>query len=117
VLRADEFIHETIGFGLRLVGDELEARRHAGLGAAVGGWELRGQIARGPAHGRGVRAHLAEQVRHDAVALLHERHQQVLGLDLRVVGLPRELDGAGDRFACFFGVLVDVHTSDLRVES
>ena len=35
--------------------------------------------------------------------------QQVFGLDLRVVGLGRELDGGGDGLAGFFGVLVDVH--------
>ena len=35
--------------------------------------------------------------------------EQMLGLDLRMVRLLRELIARGDRLARFFGVLVDVH--------
>ena len=95
VLGADELVLEAIGFGLGLIGDELEARRHAGLGAAVGGGQLGEQLAGRARERRGVGVHLAQEVRDDPVPLLDERHQQMLGLQLRVVGLPRELDGGG----------------------
>jgi hypothetical protein len=108
---ADELVLETVGFGLGLIGDRLEARRRARLGAAVGGGQLLEQLARRARHRRRVGVHLAQQVRHDPVALLDQRDEQMLRLELRVVGGARQLDGGGDGFAGLLGVLVDVHRS------
>ena len=109
VLGADEVVLEAVGFGLCLVGDELEARRHPGLGAAVGRGQLAEQLARAAGDGGRIRVQFAQQVRDDAVSLLDERCQEMLGLELRVVGVSRELDGGSHRLARFFCVLVDVH--------
>ena len=50
-------------------------------------------------------------------ALLDERDEQVLGLDLRVVHLLGELLRGGDGFLGLFGVLVDVHDHASRVSA
>ncbi len=71
--------------------DRREARRQAGCGAAVGLRPPAQSGARRPPTRRRVDVHLAQQLRHDAVALLDERDEQVLGLDLRVVRLLGEL--------------------------
>ena len=64
---------------------------------------------RAAADRRRVDVHLAQQAGDDAFALVDQRGEQVLGLDLRVVAALRELDRRGHRFARFFRVLVDVH--------
>ena len=84
VLGADELVLQPLGLGLRQVGDELEPRREARLRAAVGLRHLRQQLARARGDLRRVGGHLAQHLGHDAVALLDERDEQVLGLDLRV---------------------------------
>jgi hypothetical protein len=58
---------------------------------------------------RRVRVHPSDEVRHNAIALFEQSHQQMFGLDLRIVGLGRKLDGGCDGFAGLLGVLVDVH--------
>jgi hypothetical protein len=109
VLGADVVVLHAAGLGLGGAGDFVQTRREAGLGAAVRRRDLPEQLAAGARHGRGVGVHLTEQLRDDALALLDECDEDVLRFDLRVVVLPRELDGLRNRFACFLGVLVDVH--------
>ena len=70
----------------------------------------RSSSARTAAATRGrVGVHLPDDLRDDAVPLLEEREQQVLGQDLRMAFAIGELLRREDRFLCFFGVLVDVH--------
>src|SRR5262249_10286980 len=47
----------------------------------------------------------------DALALFDQGDEQVLGLELGIIRFARQLDRRGDRLACFFGVLVDVHNA------
>ena len=52
---------------------------------------------------------LRDDLGHDALALLDERQQQVLGQNLGMPLAVGELLCAEDRFLGFLGVLVDVH--------
>jgi hypothetical protein len=108
VLGADELVLEMIGFDLRFVSDQVEARRHTRLRAAVGLRQPFEQIPARACDGGGIDVHLPQQLGNDAFALLDERDEQVLGLELRIVVLLRELDRGCDGLAGLFGVLVDV---------
>ena len=99
------------------VGHLSQARRQRRLRSAVGGG-LPGEL--GPQlFGERLRldAHLAQQRRDDAVRLLDEREQQVLGLDLGVIALLGEPLRRQNRFLRFFGVLVQVHIASLTPPS
>ena len=109
VLRADVLVLQAIRFRLREIGDGLEARRHAGLRAAVSLRNLREELARGPGDLRRVGRHLPQDFGDDPLVLLDERDQQVFRLELRVAHLLGQLLRGEDRFLCFFCVLVDVH--------
>jgi hypothetical protein len=111
VLGADVLVFEAIGLGLRLVGDQLQARRHARLRAAIRLRQLLQQLARAAGDVGRVDVHLPQQFRHDALALLDERDEQMFRLELRIVALARELDRGGDGFSRFFSVFVDIHST------
>ena len=112
MLGADVLVLEAVGLGLRLIGDELDARRKARLRPAVRLRNLLEQFAGVTTHRHRVDGHLAQQVGDDALALFDERDEQMLGLDLGVVHLLGQFDGRGHSLAAFFGVLVDVHDRD-----
>src|SRR5207247_1817161 len=109
MLRADVLVFEALGFGLRLVGDQLQARRHARLRAAVRLRQLLQQLASPAGDDRRIDVHLPQQFGDDALALLDERDEEMLRLELRIVALPRQLDRGGDGLSRFFGVFIDVH--------
>ena len=76
-----------VGFGLSRVGHFAQARRERRLRPAVGRGLLRQLAAQLVGQRLRLDAHLPQQRRDDAVLLLHEGQQEVLGLDLRVVQL------------------------------
>ena len=104
-------------------------RRSASASAAVVTWRRRGdsddlrpavrarRLAELGAHGRRDRrridVHLPHDLRHDAVALLDQRQQQVLRRDLRMSLAIGELLRREDRFLGLLCVLVDVHRSHI----
>ena len=63
---------------------------------------------------RRIHVHLSQHLGDDTTRLLDERQQQVLGLDLRVREIARELLGAHDGFLSLFSELVDVHGRSSR---
>ena len=115
VLGADELVLQPVGFGLRLIGDQLRPRRHARLRAAVRLRELGRELASLTRNGGRVLVQLAQQLGDDAFALLRERDQQVFRLELRVVALLRQFDRRGDRFARLLGVFVDIHMCSMSL--
>ena len=109
MLRADELVLQPVGFGLCLIGHELQARRHRRLRATVRRRELRQQFVRPAADCGRIQVQFAQQAGYDPFALIDQRHEQMLRFDLRVVAALCELDRRADRVARFFRVLVDVH--------
>ena len=89
VLGADVLVLEALGFGLRQIGDELQARRDRRAGAAVHLRLLSEQLPRIARDGCRIDLQLPQQRGDDAVGLLDERDEQVLGLDLRMILLSR----------------------------
>ena len=57
-------------------------------------------------HISGIDADPAQYARHHAARLLDERHQQVLGVDLRMIQLLRQLRRGDDGFLGLFGELI-----------
>jgi hypothetical protein len=87
------------------------------LRATVGLRDLADQLPRRATDLDRVGVHLAEHLRHDAFALLEQRHQQMFRFHQRVAGLLGNLLRGEHGFLGFFGVLVDVHrrlTSDVQ---
>ena len=116
MLGADELVLQPLGFGLGGVRDLAKARRERRLRSAVGGGLFRQLGAQLIGDGLRLDAHLAQQRRDDAVSLLDEREQQMLGLDLRVVPLLGEPLRRQDRFLRLLGVLVQfICSSPLRI--
>ena len=109
MLGADVLVLEPVGFLLGGVGHLTEARRESGLRSALRTRELVELGTDGGREGRGIRVHLADDLRNDAFFLLDERQQQVLRLDLGMPFAVRELLRGKDRLLCFLGVFVDVH--------
>ena len=109
VLGADELVLHPGRFGFRHFRHCVETRRQTRLRTAEGGWQAAEQLARGTTDVRGVRIHLAHEIRNDAVALLDQRDEQMLGLELRVVVFACQLEGGRHGLAGLFSVLVDVH--------
>ena len=110
MLGADELILEAIRFRLRFVRGVSEAGRHRWRGSAIG---LRqpGQIfAKRRRKRLGLGTHFAQQLRHDAVLLLHECQQQMLGIDLRVAHLFGKRLRRQNRFLGLFGKFIDIHS-------
>ncbi len=91
MLGADELVLHRLGLGLRGVEHDAQPRRQAGLGAAVRLGLPPELLAQGPSQRGRIGVELLQDGRHDAVGLLDERHEQMLGLDLRVIQLAREL--------------------------
>ena len=94
----------ALGVGLRRVEHDAQARGEVRLGAAVR-LRLLARDARAPpcATSAGIDAELAQHARHDAAGLLGERDEQMLGLDLRVIQLRRQLRRATTA-SCAFSV-------------
>ena len=109
MLGADELVLQPLGFGLGGFRDLAKARRERRLRSAVGRGLLRQLGSQLIGDGLRLDRHLAEQGRHDAVGLVHERQQQMLGIDLRMVALLGEPLRRQDRFLRLLGVLVQVH--------
>ena len=85
VLGADVLVLQALGFGLRQIGDQLEARRDDAPATAVDLRLLADSCARLARDGGRVELQLAQQRRHHAVVLLDQRDQQMLRLDLRMI--------------------------------
>ncbi len=86
-----------------------EPRRRSGLRAAMGARQAaQGGVGR-RRRGAQVHAHLGEHRRHDAVRLLEQRQQQVLGCHLRMTRSLRQLLARDNGFLRLLGVLVQVH--------
>ena len=83
MLGADVIVLQPLGFGLRQIGDELAAAATGPAARRRRPAESCQQLARRARDGRRVGVHLAQHFGHDAFALLDERHEQVLRLDLR----------------------------------
>ena len=109
VLGADVLVLQPAGLGLRQVGDQLETRRDGGLRSAVDLRLLADGRTRLARDGGRVELQLPQQRRHDAVVLLDQRHQQVLGLDLRMIERLGELLRADDGLLGLFSELVEIH--------
>ena len=108
MLGADELVLQPLRFGLRRVEDQLHPRRQADVGA-VG---LRHRLQQRPrlgGHARRVDRHLAEDRRDDAAGLLDQGDEQMLGCDLRVVLLGREVLRAEDGFLGLLRECVQIH--------
>ena len=105
VLRADEVVLETRRFGLRQVDDQLQSWGHRRLRAAVGLRDLGEQLARAARDtSAGSTFILRSSAGHDAVLLLDERDEQMLGLDLRVVQLLARAAARRRSASCAFSV-------------
>ena len=91
------------------VGHLAQAGRERRLRSAVRGGLLRQLGSQLIGDRLRLDAHLAQQGRDDAVGLLDEREQQMLGLDLGVVALLGEPLRRENRFLRLFRVLVQVH--------
>src|SRR4029453_2817230 len=63
----------------------------------------------GGRHRRGIGTDLLNDRGNDALALFDQRHEEVLGQNLRMPFAVGELLRAEDRFLSFFCVFVDVH--------
>jgi hypothetical protein len=109
VLGADELVLEAGQFAFRLLQDAAEPRREAGVGRAVGLGELVQQLLDVGAHDGRIDLQLAQDVGHDAARLRDQRRQQVLRIDLRMIGLFGRALGGGDRLLGLLGETVDVH--------
>ena len=109
MLGADELVLEAGQLAFGLLQDAAETRREAGVGRAVGLGQLVQQLLRvGADHAR-VDLQLAQDVGHDAARLRDQRRQEVLRIDLRMVGLFGRALGRGDRLLGLLGETVDVH--------
>ena len=111
MFRADELVLQPARLGLGQVGDQLETRRNSGLRPAV---HLRLFPHRRPRitrDDRRVELQLPEQGRNDAVVLFDQRHEQMLGLDLRVIERLGELLRADDGLLGLLRELVEIHDS------
>jgi hypothetical protein len=97
MLGADVLVFQAAGLGLRQVGDQLETRRDGGLRSAMDLRLLADGRTRLARDGRRVELQLPQQRRHHAVVLLGQRHQQVFGLDLRMIERLGQLLRADDR--------------------
>ena len=92
MLGADVLVLQPVGFGLRRGRRPACSRGDSpGCDAAVRLRDLREQLARAAADLRRIGGHLPQHLGHDALALLDERDEQMLGLDLRVAHLLGEL--------------------------
>ena len=109
MLGADVLVLEPLGFRLGRVGDRAEARRQRRLRPALRARQLRQLLPDRRGERRRVGVHLARDLRHDAVALLDEREEEVLGHELGMSVAIGELLGAEDRLLGLFRVFVDVH--------
>src|SRR5260370_9427433 len=109
MLGADVLVLEPCGLGFGEVGDELHPRRQAWLRPAMRLWNLREKIANLARDDLGVDVHFPQQLGDDALRLLDQGREQMLGLDLSVVVSLGKLLGADDGFLRLFGVFVDVH--------
>jgi hypothetical protein len=108
MLGADELVLHPLRFVSSRVHDCRQALGKGGGGAAVGVGQ-RGGRPRSAGDRCRVHAHLAEDLWHDALGLFGKRGQQVLGLDLRVVHLARQLLRADESLLRLLGELVQVH--------
>ena len=109
VLGAHELVFDALGFCLRAVRHERKSRRQARLRSAVRLGHVLEQVAGAAGDRRDLDVHLPQQLGDDAVGLLDECHEQVLGFHLRVISLLGEIDRLGDRLASFLGEFVDIH--------
>ena len=109
VLGADVLVLHRLGFGLRGVEHDAQARGEVRLRTAVR-LGLLGQVgAQRAGDGRGIDVQLAQHARDDAVRLFGERDQQVLGLHLGVVQLRRQLRRREHGLLGLLGELVEIH--------
>jgi len=108
VLGADVLVLQALGFRLCRLKDQAHPWGQADV-RAVG---LRQRLEQ-PARLRGsagrINGHLAEDRRHNAVGLLDQRNEQVLGRDLRVVGFGGEVLGGDHRLLRLLSKFVQVH--------
>ena len=109
MLGADVFVFQTLSFGLREIGHQVQTGRQTWLSAAVGLRELRQELTCTTTDRRGIGRHLPEQFGNDALTLFHECDEQVFGLDLRMIHLLGQVLGAEHGFLSFFRELIDVH--------
>ncbi len=114
MLGADELVLQPLGFGLGGFRDLAKPRRERRLRSTIRRGLLRQLGSQLIGDRLRLDRHLAQQRRHDAVGLLDEREQQMLGIDLGVVALLGEPLRRQDRFLRLLGVLVQVHRLPLR---
>ena len=109
VLGADVLVLHRLGLRLRGVEHHAKAGGQVWFSAAVR-LGLCGQVgAQRTCHHRRLDAEAAQHAGHHAVLLFGKRHQQVLGLDLRVVQLRRQLRRRQHGLLGFLGELVQIH--------
>jgi hypothetical protein len=108
VLGAHELVLQPLRLRLRGVDDQLHPRGQPHVGAV----RLRHALeerARVGGNLRRIQIELAHDRRDDAAGLLDEGHQQVLGRDLGVVLLGRQVLGGDHRLLRLFSKFVQVH--------
>ena len=113
VLGAHILVLHGLGFGLRGIEHDAHARGEVRLRSAVRLRLLAEMGAQRLGERAGIHRNLAEHGRHDAVLLLDERDQQVLGLHLRMLEFGSELRRGHHRLLRLFSELVEVHVSCL----
>ena len=112
MLGADVFIAQAVGFFVGAVNHALEARGDEDLvGAlAVDGGRARAapqQVIHTRAQGADVDGQALKNLRHDAVGLLQQRHEDVLSIDLGVAVPVENLVSAGGGVLRAFGESVE----------
>ena len=105
---ADVLVLQPLGFGLGGFRNLSKPRRERRLRSTIRSGLLRQLGSQLIGNSLRFDRHLTEQGRHDAVSLVRERQQQMLGIDLRMVALLGEPLRRQDRFLRFLGVLVQV---------
>ena len=115
VLGADVLVLQALRLAARGVHDGAEARRE-GRAVRRRRPSAASPARRGrPAEPRGSTSGLAEQGRDDAVPLIDQGDEQVLGFQLRVARLFRVLLCAEDGFLGLLGELVQVHGRSVAI--
>ena len=118
VLGADVLVLHRLGFGLRGVEHDAQARGQVRLGAAVRlrlPAEMLAQRSRATPPGSALS--FCSTVGTTPSGCSSERDEQVLGLDLRVIQLRGQLRRREDGFLCLFGELVQIHDGFVSSQS
>ena len=110
VLGRDVLVLQALGLAQRLLEDAVELRRDVRLRALRAGQGSERLLHVGEDR-PGVRAQLPEGGRDDAALLPEQRHEQVLGRHLRVIGLLRGGLRRDDRLLSLHRELVQTHVS------